>query len=526
MDNFSLENIETPIHGIYLSSEMIDLLSIIQCNDIKQLQEFVRCCSQLHIDSKEIDSWNDNNLEILKKDIFDKYKESFISTKQSTIDRKSVIEKALSNAGLEKEDIERYYQVFMESGADGEKSLLEQEHPDKYAEMSKQQHEFIVSERDQIKSVTYGEIRKINDMLPKSNTILIDSGKYYDVTDKLYNPNIDMKKYDFYHMKRGLDFCNKNGINARYHTLLDKQTNGDVMNGKSKDEIISELKSYVKESIDFINQYNNQNESINGKPAICSVDLFNEIISFDEPYKNNWQELHGISLQDLSEIFQYANEHKPEGVTYVYNEPFLENDDRRKVVMDTLKQINALSPGLIDTLGSQMHIEMTQDSDEIRREFQDFKNLQNQGYNIQITEFDMCFPERKMFDKDGKLQTQFSAEQILEYKSKKISEISQIIQNSGVKLEGVTYWSISDTLDHNLQRTNQNTWKNGLSRDVATTRYAGLYSFERERPILFSEQGIGKATANTPTEVKNKTKRTMQRDEQSIQQSKEEGIRY
>lgn len=405
MYNFSLENIDTPIQGIYLSSEMMDLLSIIQCADIEQLREFVLECSQLSIDEDEIKSWDSNKFESIKKDVFDKYKESFISTKQSTTDRKSVFQKTLLNAGLSQEDVEKYYEVFMHSGTDGIKLLLKQEHPDKYAEISRKQHEFITSERDQIKSVSYREMQEISNRLPQSNTILIGSGRYYNVTNKLYNPDINMKKYDFYHMEKGLNFCKRNGMNARYHTLLDKQTMEDVMRGKSKDEIVTELKAYVKESIDFINQYNSENKLPNGKAIISSVDLFNEIISFDEPYKNMWQELHGMSLQDLAEVFQYANEYKPEGVTYVYNEPFLENDDRRKVVIDTLKQINALSPGLVDTLGSQMHIEMTQSADEIRREFQDFKELQVKGYNIQITEFDMCLPERKMFDKDGKLQT-------------------------------------------------------------------------------------------------------------------------
>lgn len=534
MDTFSLKEIDAPIQGIYLSSEMIDLLSIIQCTNIEQLQEFVRGCSQLSIDENEIKNWDNNNFENLKKEIFEKYKESFISTQETTTKREEVFKKTLLNAGLQENDVQRYYEVFMNLGVDGIKALLKQEHPNEYAEISKKQHEFITSERDQIKNVSYSEMQKINNLLPNSNTILVGSGRYYDVTNKLYNPNIDMPKYDFYHAQRGLDFCQKNGMNARYHTLLDKQTMENALVGKSKDEIIAELKAYVKESIDFINEYNSEHKLSNGRPVISSVDLFNEIISFDKlnengeidnengQYKNMWQELHGISLKDLAEIFQYANEHKPDGVTYVYNEPFLENAERRKVVIDTLKQINAISPGLIDTLGSQMHIEMTQSSDEISREFQDFKRLQDEGYNIQITEFDMCFPERKMFDTKGKIQTQFSTEAILDYKSKKMNELSQIIKNSGVKLEGLTYWSISDTLDHNLQRTNQNTWKSGLPRDIATTRYSGLYSFAKERQVLFSEQEIGKTTINTPIAQKDRATQAIQKDEHTIQGEKDE----
>ena len=249
--------------------------------------------------------------------------------------------------------------------------------------------------------VSYDEVSAINESLKNHNTILIASGRYYDVTNKLYDENVpDMQKYDFYYAQRGLDFCYKNGMNARYHTLLDKQTMEEHLIGKSKEEVISKLKAYVKKSVDFISEYN-QTHQIDGKGVISSVDLFNEIISFDEPYRNMWQELYGISNEELVGIFQYAQENKPEGVTYVYNEPFLENPERRKAVLEQLQQMNELSPELIDTIGTQMHIEMTQDIESIRQCFEDLKEA---GVNVQITEFDMCLPERFMFDEKGKIR--------------------------------------------------------------------------------------------------------------------------
>ena len=111
-----------------------------------------------------------------------------------------------------------------------------------------------------------------------------------------------------------------------------------------------------------------------------------------------WQEIYGISNEELVGVFQYAQENKPEGITYVYNEPFLENPERRKKVLEELRQLNELSPGLIDTIGTQMHIEMTQDTEAIRQCFEDLKDT---GVKVQITEFDMCLPERAMFDEKG-----------------------------------------------------------------------------------------------------------------------------
>ena len=71
----------------------------------------------------------------------------------------------------------------------------------------------------------------------------------------------------------------------RYHTLLDKQTRNENLRGRPKDEVLGELQEYVQKSIDFVAKYN-EDHKINGKGVISSVDLFNEIVSFEDPYRN------------------------------------------------------------------------------------------------------------------------------------------------------------------------------------------------------------------------------------------------
>ena len=515
MKEFSL-GLDTSINGIYLNSETIELLSIIQCKSIEELKEFAKNCSQIDISEENIANWNEQNIEDIKKDLFEKYKESIIPLKQSIEDRNSVFESVLQHCGIPKNEINDYISELKNNGYEGIKQKVLEEHPDKYAEIAEKQHRFIASERDQMTEVSYDEVSAINESLKNHNTILIASGRYYDVTNKLYDENVpDMQKYDFYYAQRGLDFCYKNGMNARYHTLLDKQTMEEHLIGKSKEEVISKLKAYVKKSVDFISEYN-QTRQIDGKGVISSVDLFNEIISFDEPYRNMWQELYGISNEELVGIFQYAQENKPEGVTYVYNEPFLENPERRKAVLEQLQQMNELSPELIDTIGTQMHIEMTQDIESIRQCFEDLKEA---GVNVQITEFDMCLPERFMFDEKGKIRSEddlvqninsklgksgITIESIADFKSMRMQQIENAIKETGVELEGVTYWSTSDTLDHNLQRTNEKTYRDGIDREVAHTRYAGAYSYseveqEKGKSILL-ESAIEATETSTRTE--------------------------
>ena len=184
---------------------------------------------------------------------------------------------------------------------------------------------------------------------------------------------------------------------------------------------------------------------------------------------------------------------KPEGVTYVYNEPFLENPERRQVVLEQLKQIHALAPGLIDTIGTQMHITMQQEAEAVRQCFYDLKGLQELGIGTQITEFDMCLPESHLFDEQGQISQKYTPEFIYQYKEHKMLEIAKAIRETGIELEGVTYWSVSDTLDHNVERTNENTYQNNVPRAVVQTRYAGLYSdFARKKTV--STQKLGKET--------------------------------
>lgn len=328
----------------------------------------------------------------------------------------------------------------------------------------------------------------------------------------MYDERIpNMEKYDFYYIQRNLDFCYKNEMHTRYHTLLDKQTMEDHLIGKPKEYVLKELQGFVKNSIDFISKYNEEHK-IDGKGVICSVDLFNEIISFDEPYRNRWQELYGISNEELVNTYRYALKNKPEGVTFVYNEPFLEDSKRRKVVLEQLAEINQLAPGLIDTIGTQMHIEMTQSMKDIKHCFEDLKKLENLGIQTQITEFDMCLPERFMFDENGKAMSEqallelvnsktgnplFEFESIAAFKFMKMNEVSNVIKETGINLEGVTYWSIDDTLDHNLQRTNEKTCQYDLQRDIATTRYSGLYlGVERKRDISMSRVETKKSQEN------------------------------
>ena len=441
MDIYSL-NVDSPIKGGYFSSEQIDLLSIIQCQSIDELMKFIANCDQINHVHGIFESINGMDLESAKRSIFKSYQDSMVYHDQ----------------GIDASRINRFNYLGITSEEEL-MSVIDKSHP-RSQEILSLNHHFISEEWDQTKSISYEEMETLNSQLPLFNSMLIGSGKIYKVINK-YDTNKDTK-YDFYFAKRDLDFAYKNGKQVRFHSLLVKD-DGKIFNEKSKEEIMNIIKEYVKQSIDFIKNYNSSHKiNINGKeePVINAVDLFNEILSFDKnkqgEYYNIWEQKYGISMPELMSCFEYALVNKPEGVNYLYNEPFLEDDQRRQKVFETLAQT---TPGLIDTLGSQMHITITQDIDSIKRCFADFKRLQDNGMQIQITEFDMCLGRSDVPRVFGP-NADISLERVYQEKDKKISEISSVIRESGVRLSGISYWSLTDGIDCNLERIRSNALAN------------------------------------------------------------------
>lgn len=51
-------------------------------------------------------------------------------------------------------------------------------------------------------------------------------------------------------------------------------------------------------------------------------------------------------------------------------------------------------------------------------------------------------------------------------KNQRLREISQIINNSGVKLSGISYWSLTDNIDCNLERVRTNLLNKGIITNI------------------------------------------------------------
>ena len=472
MDLYNL-NVNTSNIGGYFSSEQIDMLSIIQCQTCEELISFIYQCKQLNgVFSKEdFQNFITQDIEELKKNVFEKYQNTLVPHNSN---RQDVLYNTLYRLGIKQEDIEVIKKIYTDKNIETIihiSEYIKNRYPDKYKEIFKQAHRFISTERDQNKMPNlYDEFVLLNEKLTIFNTLLVASGKPEVVINSFFDED-SQEYFDFYFAKKDLDFAFKNNKHIRFHSLLTKGAAENLFIGKSKEEILKILTSYVKATIDFVNEYNATHRLVDGIPVINEIDLFNEVVSFDKnsqgQYENIWESRYGITIQDLCNIFEYAKMHKPQGMSYLYNEPFLEDSERRKKVFEILQSINSISNGLIDTLGSQMHITFRNSDEQIQNCFQDFKFLQDeQNINIQITEFDLSLSENETLKTIGD-KPEISYEEVYSIKRDRINSISSIINNSGVRLTGISYWSLTDNIDCNLERVRTNLLSKGIISDIS-----------------------------------------------------------
>lgn len=479
MKKFELD-IKTDSHGCYLSSEQIDLLTIVQVNNWDELYEFINSNAQLFYTPKEISELKELDIETAKRKVFKDYQDTFIphrtNKKEEHINR-------LLRLGLSEEEIADIIYILetKENRFEEIKKYIMDKFPDNYMEMIMLNHRFISRERDNIKDVTYEEIDFLNRRLDEFDTILIGSGKLTHVQNRV-DGNLS---FDFFLPNKDLEFARRNNKKVRYHALLDRNIILDTHKNLPKEELLEILKEYVKQSIDFINA---------NQDVIVAVDLFNELVSFDKTkkvledgivkreYSNIWKDA-GFTFDELLECYDYALEQKSENISYLYNEPFLENNERRKKVLKTLRTINLIKPGLIDTLGSQMHITFDVPEDDILDCFDDLEDLEKEDYDIEITEFDLSVSKHRLINLLA-FNKNIDGEGIKEYKEEKMFVLGKLISSTGVKLKGITYWTLLDKMDHNMERIMDELIETERLSENKLKRIHSVYSGLYESDIL------------------------------------------
>src|SRR5699024_5930613 len=127
---------------------------------------------------------------------------------------------------------------------------------------------------------------------------------------------------------------------------------------KDHDQILAEMKAYVKMSMDYIEKNNRQLPD--GTMLINTVEVFNELVEKnkadkDSPYSMVWEKYFGITIEEIMSCFDGIK--KPDGVEFMYNETTLtESSQKRAMVENLLYQIEQKKSGFIDVMGDKMNL--------------------------------------------------------------------------------------------------------------------------------------------------------------------------
>ena len=230
--------VNTNIIGGYFSSEQIDLLSIIQCNDSNELIDFIIHCDQLkyNYNKAELEKLITLPLDNQKKEVFKCYQDTMVF---HDTDKETKIDNKLRHCGIQENDIELIKSTILNNFSEIKpwlREFIKNRYPNNYEEIFDISHHFVSTERDQLKTDDlYEEMVLLNSNLDSFNSMIIGSGRIYNVVNDLYDEDNPNKRFDFYFAKRDLDFAYRNGKQVRYHSLLVKDGMERLFVGKSKE---------------------------------------------------------------------------------------------------------------------------------------------------------------------------------------------------------------------------------------------------------------------------------------------------
>lgn len=146
MENYSL-GVESNNIGGYFSSEQIDLLKIIQCNNLNDLIRFITDCDQIkHLfNEQDITSLNELDIESAKRKVFESYQNTMVLHNANPI---TDIENKLKNIGVMEEHIPYIKQYLGNRDIQGIRKTIESLYPDKAKDILILSHHFVSQERD------------------------------------------------------------------------------------------------------------------------------------------------------------------------------------------------------------------------------------------------------------------------------------------------------------------------------------------------------------------------------------------
>lgn len=530
--------LNTSKNGIYLSQQQIDLLMITELKSKEELKNYVEnICGQFPNMTVEdiVSNYRSiqtlDELEEAKKELYKKYQGSLISyldnAKMNSIEQAKV---KLEKLSITAQEQDACLSFISQGRIDDVYKYLQRRHGVGFIT---QFNRYMKDDFENVKSVSYEEMKSLSNLIsndPSIDTIIIATGKF----DNTIYQSSNGKVFDPYLTEKALYYCMSHNKHMRYHALFDQSHVDNLLRQgkglKDHDKILAEMKSFVKKSIDFIEENNKQ--LADGSKVINTVEIFNELVeknksNKDSSYDMVWEKNFGITIDEIISCFDDIK--KPVGVEFMYNETTLtESQQKRDKVEEVLFEIDKLSPNLIDSFGDQMHLSdedvMTEkgkqnlvETAKMLKRIQDGKLLIDgeiktiKSKKTECTEHDFHF-ENEFLNNYEIAKNNGNVSSLWNIKRNMQDYIGDCYLSNGVEFQRSTYWTLFGRNDHSLVRNNikfaketnkplLSSMQAGIIRDGTT--FDGIKSLDTNKSMpLYIEK---EQNYNKTQQLKNKT---------------------
>ncbi len=495
--------LNTSKNGIYLSQQQIDLLMITELKSKEELKNYVEnICGQFPNMTVEdiVSNYRSiqtlDELEEAKKELYKKYQDSLISyldnAKMNSVEQAKV---KLEKFGITAQEQDACLSFISQGKIEDAYKYLQQRHGVGFIT---QFNRYMKDDFENVKSVSYEEIKSLSNLIsndPSIDTIIIATGKF----DNTIYQSSNGKVFDPYLTEKALYYCMSHNKHMRYHALFDQSHVDNLLRQgkglKDHDKILAEMKSFVKKSIDFIEENNKQ--LADGSKVINTVEIFNELVeknksNKDSSYDMVWEKNFGITIDEIISCFDDIK--KPVGVEFMYNETTLtESSQKRDKVEKVLFEIDKLKPNLIDSFGDQMHLSdkdvMTEKGNQnlvetakMIKRIQDGKVMVDgevktiKPKKTECTEHDFHF-ENEFLNNYETAKNNRTTASLWSIKRGMQDYIGDCYLSNGVEFQRSTYWTLFGRNDHNLVRNNIKIDKEnsrGANKPLLSSMQAGI----------------------------------------------------
>lgn len=481
----NLQNLSVQHKGITLHIQDIDLMAIACSNDFSELERVVGNMSNISLPA----ILENEDFSQYRQRVFDSYLDSlsfrndYIKNNDLALLRK--VEYLFGSGVLSNEEKVIVQQILRDNKENGHgaivSALTNAFGEERCHEMIKTIWKFDPIEKEGIKGTSVEFYRGLSEQVRYFyDSITVDEEcKYGRVM-------LQDGSFEDERLRKSLEYAKSMGKTVRMNALMFYMDCPDEIynleqNSTSTAIARQKLETYVDSVTRVMGEY---------PDVVRSVDVFNELLnrhpmSGDVPYmvrgdipqdmevtdfdniKSGW--LKHLTVEDICEVMQVARRNLP-NVDFMYNDDHLTDPKKLPATIELIRRIQDYSKGLgiqlIDSIGTQMHIDNNVSKEEIRNMFLALKEL---GLPIEITEFDLAMTSGV----EG-----LSPEQIEVLRQKKINEVFDVIEElkDECNIRGFTIWSKTDSQNFRVNLANEIAHKNG--EEFISSLHGGMFTEE------------------------------------------------